>query len=409
MNDRHDALPDGYPLRICFVMLHYARDAASNDARRYLRETPIHSALPEAVAALGHEVHLVHQFPSDQTFSARGVRYHFVAERGSMRRLSRLAGRLRQSDPAFYEPALRTIDRVRALEPDILHVHGTTLNLNLYLLFRRLGRAASPALLHYHGGYPARSALGRRMQRFNFAHAQRYAFTTRDQAQPFIETGFLDKAARIVPLVETSSTFRRLDRLSARHESGMTGEPVCLSVGRLHAIKDPLTMLQGFEQVLVERPKAQLYLYYLTDEERPALEGYLATRPALRDHVHFRGRAPFEQMESIYNSADFLLQASRREFSGCAVLEALACGVIPIVSDISSFRVMTECGRFGALFPVGDAQALAQRITEIPLDMLEERSAAIRAHFERNLSFDAMARQLLPVYCEMLAERGCVR
>lgn len=409
MTYRHDSLPDGYPLRICFVMLHYARGAAIHDARRYLCQTPIHSALPEALAALGHEVHLVHQFPSDQTFSARGVRYHFVGEHHAMRRLSRLAGRLRHREPALYEPAWRTIDRVRAIDPDILHLHGTTLNLNLHLVFRRLGRDTPPALLHYHGGYPARSALGRRMQRFNFAHAQRYAFTTRDQARPFIEAGLLSQSERIVPLIETSSTFRARDRPSARKETGMVGEPVCLSVGRLQAIKDPLIMLQGFEEALVERPQAQLYLYYLTDDERPALDGYLAARPSLREHVHFRGRAPFEQMEAIYNSADFLLQASRREFSGCALLEAMACGVIPIVSDIPSFLVMTECGRFGALFPVGDAGGLARGITGIPLDTIEKRSNAIRAHFERNLSFDAMARQLLPVYREMLAERGCVR
>jgi len=147
----------------------------------------------------------------------------------------------------------------------------------------------------------------------------------------------------------------------------------------------------------------------LTDEELPALEGYLAARSTLREHVHLRGRARFEQMEAIYNSADFLLQASRREFSGCAVLEAMACGVIPIVTDIPSFRMMTECGRFGALFPVGDANAMAQRILERPLGTIEERSTTIRAHFERALSFDAMARQLLPVYREMLSERECAR
>jgi len=329
-----------------------------------------------------------------------------VAERGSMRRIARVVGTLRHRDPALYEPATRTIDRVRALDPDILHVHGVTLNLNLQLLLRRFGRDASPAILHYHGGFPARSAPGRRLQRSNFAHAQRYAFTTRDQAQPFVEAGLLSQPERIVPLIETSSTFQRCDRLVARQETGMTGEPVCLSVGRLHPIKDPLTMLQGFERALDDRPTAQLYLYYLSDEERPALEGYLAARAELREHVHFRGRARFEQMEAIYNSADFLLQASRREFSGCALLEAMACGVIPIVSDIPSFRTMTARGRFDTLFPVGDPNALAQRITAISTDTIEERSIAIRAHFERSLSFEAMAKLLLPVYRDMLAERG---
>jgi glycosyltransferase involved in cell wall biosynthesis len=390
-------------------MLHYARDVEAHDPRRYLRETPIHSALPEALAALGHDVHLVHQFPVEHTFSARGVRYHFVAERRATQRLALVGGTLRQRDPALYEPALRTIERVRALEPDILHLHGTTLNLNLHLLFQRLGREAPPAILHYQGGYPAHSTFGKRLQRFNFAHAQRCAFTTREQAHAFIEAGVLAEPRRIVSLIETSSTFRMQDRESARRETGMTGEPVCLSVGRLHPIKDPLTMLRGFEGILAERSQAQIYLYYLTDEERPALQRYLSDRPALSEHVHFRGRAPFEQMEAIYNSADFLLQASRREFSGCAVLEAMACGVIPIVSDIPSFRVMTDCGKAGSLFPIGDAAALARSVTHIPLDQIGARARAVHAHFESKLSFEAMATQLVPLYREMLVERACVR
>jgi glycosyltransferase involved in cell wall biosynthesis len=114
-------------------------------------------------------------------------------------------------------------------------------------------------------------------------------------------------------------------------------------------------------------------------------------------------------MEATFNSADILLQASLREFSGCAVLEAMACGVIPIVSDIPSFRVMTECGRFGALFPVGDSAALARKLVDLPLESIERRSLAIRAHFEQRLSFDAMARQLVPIYQEMYTERRSTR
>lgn len=107
-------------------------------------------------------------------------------------------------------------------------------------------------------------------------------------------------------------------------------------------------------------------------------------------------------MEAIYNSADFLLQASRREYSGVAVLDAMVCGTVPIVTDIPSFRAMTDGGRFGRLFPVGDAEALARAALDVPRDEIPALSAAVRRHFEGRLSFAAAARRLDEIYVEIL-------
>jgi glycosyltransferase involved in cell wall biosynthesis len=106
-------------------------------------------------------------------------------------------------------------------------------------------------------------------------------------------------------------------------------------------------------------------------------------------------------MEAIYSSADFLLQGSRREFSGYAVLEAMACGAIPAISDIPSFRAMTCGGRYGVLFPPGDHEALARGVLAVPPGEIPARSVEVRARFERALSFPAMAARLEEVYREL--------
>jgi glycosyltransferase involved in cell wall biosynthesis len=108
-------------------------------------------------------------------------------------------------------------------------------------------------------------------------------------------------------------------------------------------------------------------------------------------------------MPAIYSSADFMLQASLREFSGCAILEGMACGAIPAISDIPSFRMMTGSGRVGILFPIGDAEALARQILAIPADSIEQQAQATRGYFEANLSFRAMALQLEQVYQELVS------
>jgi glycosyltransferase involved in cell wall biosynthesis len=389
-------------LRVCFVMLHYAREVDARDLRGYLTRTPIHHALPIELAARGHDVHLVHSWPLDATLNEQGVHFHFVAEPRFASAVSNLLGATRRRDPVTYLPGRRAVRLVRSLQPDVVHFHGSTLDLNLALLRRALSSPKPIVTLHYHGGYPPRHPIARRLQRRNFDRADRLCFTTVEHARPFEAAETLRHPERVVELVETSSTFEPRDRDAAREVTGMSGEPVFVSVGRLHPIKDPLTTLQGFAEVLCERPEAQFYLYYTSTERLPDIQAYLAQMPALRDHVHLRGRADYDQMEAIYNSADFLLQASLREFSGCAVLEAMACGVIPIVTDIPSFRAMTAGGRYGRLFPIGRSNELARQVLSLPAKTLWGLRADVRGHFERALSFRHMAESLERTWVELL-------
>jgi glycosyltransferase involved in cell wall biosynthesis len=384
-------------VNICFAMLYYDAHAASADPARYLDRVPLHRELPLALAARGHTVDVVYLYPHHRCLVEGGVRHHFVAPGRAAQALGRMARALGR-EPALLEPAVRAAWRIRSLKPDIVHFHGLTLTWNLWLLRCVLGRHAPPLVLHYHGGYPPANPLARAVQGASMRRAARLLFTTREHARPFVAAGMIADDARVAELVETSSAFRPLPRDEARGATGMHGDPVCLWAGRLHPIKDPLTALRAFERIAEVRPAARLYLHYLTAELEGELRAFVAARPRLAAQVEFRGRAPFEQMQAIYSSADFLLQASRREFSGCAVLEAMACGAIPAVSNIPSFRAMTCGGRFGVLFPPGDAEALARAVLAIPPDEIAGRSAAVRAHFERALSFPAMAARLEEVY-----------
>jgi glycosyltransferase involved in cell wall biosynthesis len=108
-------------------------------------------------------------------------------------------------------------------------------------------------------------------------------------------------------------------------------------------------------------------------------------------------------MEVVYNSADFLLQSSRREHSGGAVLDAMACGVIPVVTDIPSFRAMTGNGAVGILFPPGDDESLARQVLDIPGDEIGAAAASVRRRFIEHLSFPEIALRLEHAYEEALA------
>lgn len=387
-------------MKICFIALFY--DTQQTDPSGYLDEVPLYRHLPQAVAARGHEVSVVHLFPVDASYREGGVIYRFVAEAPVLRSAAQRIGRLLDRSQARFEPALRTLRRARAIDPDVLHVHGIDLHLNLALL--RL-HSSAPSVLHFHGGFPAANGAARAIQRFNLGGIDRFLFTTREHARPFLETGLIWGAGNVIPFMELSSPFAMRSRHDSRRKTGMHGRPVFVWTGRLHPVKDPITVLRGFELILGEWREAALYMFYRTAEAIEEVRSFLDARPAVRRRVDLRGGIPHSELEDVYNSADFFLQASRREFSGCAVLEALSCGVVPVVTDIPSFRAMTGGGVHGVLFPVGDAEALARGVLGIPREAISRRARAARAYFDESLSYDVLGKQLDTIYRDLASSR----
>lgn len=388
-------------MKLCYALLYHDPAQVDRDPEVYLARIRAAHDLPQALAARGHEVSVVHLYPFDATVRKEQVLHRFVAPGTMARCVGKAFARGRPRYTARVTPAWRAISRVLRPRPAVVHFFGTSLHLNLALLMLRR-RRSPPVVLHYHGGGAARSPLGRALQRYGFAGAARFVFTTPEQAMAHVRAGLVaDPARRVVYLMETSSRFRPMPRPSARQQTGMTGDPVFVWAARLHELKDPLTALRAFARIARTSSHARLYFYYQEDSLLPLLQARVSEDPLLQDRVQFRGKLPYRSMEAVFNSADFLLQASLREHSGCAVLDAMACGVIPVVTDIPSFRVMTGDGAAGILFPPGDDEAMARGILDVPRQQIEARARAVRARFEEQLSFSALARILERIYEEI--------
>jgi glycosyltransferase involved in cell wall biosynthesis len=374
-----------------------------------LRSYPIERELPITLARLGHEVRVFHHAPFRAEIACDGVRWSFFAPD----RLSRATGVLlyrwkRSYGPAYYQPAPALLLALRAAKPEVVHFFGMTIDLQLAFVARLCAAAGIPLVVHYHGGEPAQGRTAR-IQRHNLRRVDRVLMTADEQAQPWLRAGLLRDRSQVSIVLETSSPFDGLNRNDARLRTRMTGNPIYLSTGRMHPIKDPLTLLQGFARIAHRQPEARLYLYYLTDELLQDAASIISSDPALRDRVELRGRADASDMEAIYSSADFLLQASLREWSGLAVLEAMSCSCIPIVTRIPSFVTMTADGRFGRLFDVGDPAALAHAALSVDPADREQLARSVRLHFQSELSFSAIARRLDAVYRDVVATRATGR
>jgi glycosyltransferase involved in cell wall biosynthesis len=259
--------------------------------------------------------------------------------------------------------------------------------------------------VQHHAERPS-SGIAGLAQRRGLRVADGFLFAARGLADEWVTRGGIPPDRPLFEIMEGSTDFEVRDRPSTRRRTGLVGSPVFLWVGRLDANKDPLTVLDGFATILDELPRARLYMAYGANSPLlPRVEATIAGSEGLRRAVRLLGTVPHRDLEAVYNSADYFLLGSRHEGSGFALAEAMACGVVPIVTDIPSFRVMTARGATGALWPPGSPEGLVEAARAVVARDRAELSAAARDVFVRNLSYPAIGRRALDAYRSAMRTR----
>jgi glycosyltransferase involved in cell wall biosynthesis len=208
---------------------------------------------------------------------------------------------------------------------------------------------------------------------------------------------------------ESSSRFTPADGDAARRSLSLTGDPLVLWVGHLDANKDPLTVLEGISAAARVLPQLELWCCFGAAPLMREVRNRIATDPVLRDRVHLMGQVPHQTIEQLMRAADLFVLGSHREGSGYALIEALACGLPPVVTAIPSFRSLTGSGAVGALWPCGDARKLCEAVVAMAQRPRAQTRVAVRAHFDKELSFDALGRKLRSMYEDLLHRKaaGC--
>ena len=116
-------------------------------------------------------------------------------------------------------------------------------------------------------------------------------------------------------------------------------------------------LLDAFARVRESLPgKARLVVVGPRGDSHALLE-----RPGIGDVV-VRPRVAQAELAQLYREADCFVLPSRHDSFGMAVLEAMACGLPAIVSEMVGASEAIEEGANGWVLPVGAAPALVQRM-----------------------------------------------
>jgi len=340
-----------------------------------------------AVARAGADVSVVQRFHTAATVRRDGIRYEFVTDKDSPW-LSTTG-----APPPF-------IDALVKEAPDVIHVNGLIFP-GLVEAIRGKAQPRTMIVVQHHGGeFPLRGSglsgiwLRRRWYR-GLAAADALSFTAADQAAPWRAAGVIAKQ-RVIEIIEASTTMRSVSRERARTAIGADGSPLILWVGRLTTNKDPLTVLDGLERALPQLPGAKALMVFGDNTLIESVDQRVRASALLLDRVTLVGRLDRAELPNYYAAADVFISGSHYEGSGYALIEAMSAGVVPVVTDIPSFRAIA--GDAGARWTPGDADAFARVLVAVCSADLDVQKAAAKARFDRFLSWEAIGRRTVAEY-----------
>jgi len=191
---------------------------------------------------------------------------------------------------------------------------------------------------------------------------------------------------------------------NVRQDYGLAGKKVVLSVTRLVPIKNIPMMLDAIARLRAHRPDVVLVLVG-EGPQQPVLETR-ARELRLGDAVRFIGYVPQQKTAAWYRSADVFALSSDFDNSPNVVLEAMACGLPIVATDVGGLREYVTPPANGLLTPKGDADLFAAALREF-LD--DDDRARATGRFNRReavsrFSWAVSAARMREVYARVIEQ-----
>ena len=184
---------------------------------------------------------------------------------------------------------------------------------------------------------------------------------------------------------------RDKDASERRAEYASPDERILVHLSNFRPVKRVTDVIEIFDRV---RKKVPSKLLLIGDGPDRSQAEWLAHQKGIHEHVLFLGKQ--ERVNEKLAVADVMLLPSQLESFGLAALEAMACQVVPIATNVGGVPEVVEHGKNGFLADVGDVDRMARYAIEILDDEAKLREMAKAARCAAQTRF--CSSKIIPQY-----------
>jgi len=354
-----------------------------------------------------------------KNLAERGHEIHFISSSLPFR-LSHVAGNIFfhevnvQSYPLFESPPYtlsltsKMVDIAKHAGLDVLHVHYAIPHATSAVMARQIlaeEGTALPVVTTLHG--TDITLIG---QDPSFAPVVTWSINQSDGVtavsnylrQETYDHFAVTNGIEVIPNFIDTDRFHRQDKEHFKQALCPNGEKVIVHVSNFRPVKNTKQVVDIFHQVRESYPDVKLLLVGDGPERVPTERK--ARDLGVFEDVRFLGKQ--DPIEEILSIADIFLMPSDSETFGLAALEAMACRVPTVVSDVGGLPELVANEETGYLCPVGDVDAFSDRILSLlhDEDLHGRLSEAARSRAEETFDIDIVVPKYERYYEQVQAE-----
>lgn len=321
--------------------------------------------------------------------------------------------------PEFVDTFLHFLNE-RGLEYDILHCHYYMSGL-IGLGINKKSNKSYPLVIYFHTlalmkNLVARDELEKeevdRIQaECTIAQQASHIITPTESEMSYLEYLYqADKSKMtIIPPGVDISFFTPKDKEEAKKNIGaLQSDKILLFVGRIEPLKGLDMLMYALKVLIMKNPELRVDLWIVggdISQPKELWSKQLTMLQQLKELLHLSTRVKFvglkkqEELPDYYNAAEMVIMPSHYESFGMVALEAMACGVPTITTNVAGVSQLIDKKHTSLITSVNNPLLLASQITYLLTNAhahaqmsseLRERASA--------LSWSIVVNKVLAVY-----------